>query len=569
MVCVLVASVGLFAFGASPVANNDSYSMNEDDILTVPAPGVLANDTDEDGDSLTAELVWGPSDGTLTLNPDGLFTYEPNADFSGEGSFTYRAHDGTEFSNVATVTITVHPVNDAPVAADQFLTTQMNTPVRLTLGARDPDVDPQDPGKQPLVFAILSGPEHGVLSGDISLVRYELPHAAFVELTYTPDTGFVGTDRITFSVTDPFGAVDVGVVEIEVVRRLPFGKLSGTWDSSLTFHEPPPEIKSFNNTLTGLYWVDSFSLQARATLREASFSSLNFAVDSPLGEKVKVHSTLDLSPDKLAFNYWQTVIRFDLFGLDCTHTFHLPSDYEDAYNSFVARGRVEKISFTSTTRFTGLGFDFETEELRVRWDWPACDLRFDARLQMLKEGFESFSITMSDVQIPRPVCEGFDIYLQLEAEFTTTNKEFTPTFSCRSGWICCLRPLCEVITDEAGTSIEGISFYGLRLRLTSAQGIELRADTSFLPKKNASVTGYSDYFEMWMLSGPTLPCCGSPGRWQIATYFGQDQDLAQLFGWGMTRFTLITPVSEPLSVSTELMVKPAEWELDLGWKLRF
>lgn len=559
-------ALGFSTLGTPPVANDDFYSTDEDVALTVSPPGVLANDTDPDGDPLTAVKVFDPTYGTLVLKANGSFVYTPDDDFNGTDSFTYQAYDGTQYSNVATVTITVNPVNDAPVAADQFLTTQMNTPVLLTLEAVDPDVDPQDPGKHPLIFAIVGGPEHGVVSGDISLVRYAPPHAAFVELTYTPATGFVGTDRITFSVTDPLGMVGVGIVEIEVVRRLPFGKLSGVWDTLLTTG-PPPEIKSFNNTLTGFYRVNAFSLQGRAILRDSSFSSLNFVVASPFGEKVRVRSTLDLKPDELAFNYWQTILRFDLLGLDCTHTFHLPSDLDKAYNRFVARGRVGGISFTSTTRFTGLAFNFEEEDLRVRWDWPACDLRFDARLRMLKEDFESFSITMSDVQIPCPVCEGFGIYLRLETEFTATSKEFTPTLTCRSTWVCCFMPLCEVITDEAGTSIEGISLYGLRLRLTFAKGIELRADTSFVEKKNASVTGYSDYFERWMLSGPTLPCCGSPGKWQIATYF--QQSAGQLFGWGMTRFILNTPVSDPLSVSTELTVEPGEWEFELGWKVRF
>ena len=78
--------------------------------------GVLDNDTDPDGDTLTAVLVTGPTNGTLTLNADGSFTYTPTDNFIGTDSFTYTANDGALNSNTATVTINVTTVNSAPVA---------------------------------------------------------------------------------------------------------------------------------------------------------------------------------------------------------------------------------------------------------------------------------------------------------------------------------------------------------------------------------------------------------------------------------------------------------------------
>jgi VCBS repeat-containing protein len=98
-----------------PVAVNDSYSTNEDTALTVPAPGVLGNDSDADGNPLTAVRVSGPAHGTLTLNSNGSFTYTPAANYNGPDSFTYKANDGAAESNLATVSITVIAVNDAPV----------------------------------------------------------------------------------------------------------------------------------------------------------------------------------------------------------------------------------------------------------------------------------------------------------------------------------------------------------------------------------------------------------------------------------------------------------------------
>ena len=70
------------------------------------ASGVLGNDTDADGDMITAVWVSDPGDGSVALNADGSFSYTPDADFYGVDSFVYKANDGTDDSNTATVTIT-------------------------------------------------------------------------------------------------------------------------------------------------------------------------------------------------------------------------------------------------------------------------------------------------------------------------------------------------------------------------------------------------------------------------------------------------------------------------------
>jgi VCBS repeat-containing protein len=97
-------------------ADDDDYQTDEDVVLTVDAPGVLANDTDGNSDPLTAVLLTAPVHGTLNLAADGSFTYTPATDWSGTDTFTYKASDGTLESSPATVTLTVEPVNDAPAA---------------------------------------------------------------------------------------------------------------------------------------------------------------------------------------------------------------------------------------------------------------------------------------------------------------------------------------------------------------------------------------------------------------------------------------------------------------------
>ena len=97
--------------------------------------GVLNNDTDAEGNRLGSTVVTNVSNGTLTLNGDGTFVYTPNPDFFGTDTFTYRANDGALDSNVATVTITVTPVNDAPTAiapASYSATEQVTLDLRNT-----------------------------------------------------------------------------------------------------------------------------------------------------------------------------------------------------------------------------------------------------------------------------------------------------------------------------------------------------------------------------------------------------------------------------------------------------
>ncbi|MHA6780059.1 tandem-95 repeat protein [Pseudonocardia saturnea] len=102
--------------------------------LTVPAPGVLGNDTDPDGDPLTAAVGTGPTGGTLALNPDGSFTYTPTAGFVGTDTFIYTATGGTATSAPATVTLTVTPAAPPVVTVPGAQTAPEDTPLVFSGG---------------------------------------------------------------------------------------------------------------------------------------------------------------------------------------------------------------------------------------------------------------------------------------------------------------------------------------------------------------------------------------------------------------------------------------------------
>src|SRR5207247_2322965 len=128
---IATVSITITAVNDAPVAVNDSYITAEDTTLNVAAPGVLANDSDVDGDTLSAILLSQPTHGSLTLNSNGSFSYTPVANYNGSDSFTYKANDGQADSGIATVSITIGGVNDAPVAVNDSYTTAENTTLNV------------------------------------------------------------------------------------------------------------------------------------------------------------------------------------------------------------------------------------------------------------------------------------------------------------------------------------------------------------------------------------------------------------------------------------------------------
>ena len=198
-----VVTLTIAATNTAPVAVNDSYSVNEDNLLNVLVTGgVLTNDTDVDGDTLTATVVATTTNGVLSLNANGSFTYTPNTNFNGVDHFTYLAHDAFTNSAVATVTITVNAVNDAPVATNLSVTIPEDSSTNLVV--RGSDVESTN-----LSYAILNNPVHGTL-GTLNTNTGAV--------TYSPSNNFNGADSFTFTVFDgslyATGTVSITVLPI-------------------------------------------------------------------------------------------------------------------------------------------------------------------------------------------------------------------------------------------------------------------------------------------------------------------------------------------------------------------
>jgi VCBS repeat-containing protein len=213
----VTVTITITATNDGPTAADDAYTTAEDTALTVATPGVLANDTDSDDDTLSAVPGSGPSHGTLTLDADGSFIYTPAADYHGSDSFTYRASDGDLTSGLATVTITVRAVNDTPTAAADAYTTAEDT--ALTVTAPGVLANDGDPDGDPLSAAVASGPSHGSLTLN-----------ANGSFTFTPAANFNGSDSFTYRASDGTLTSNLATVTLTVtaVNDAPTVTVAGT-----------------------------------------------------------------------------------------------------------------------------------------------------------------------------------------------------------------------------------------------------------------------------------------------------------------------------------------------------
>lgn len=181
-----------------PVASDASFTTDEDTPLTGALPAA-----DADGDPLTFAFVSGPGHGSVQLNPDGsTFTYVPAPHYSGPDSFTFKAGDGTAESNTATVTITVNPANNPPVAVDDTATTRRNRAVRIAVLAND-----SDPDGDTLHVRRVTQPASGT-----AVIN---PNST---ITFWPKRGFKGTVRFRYTIRDGHGGRARATVTVTVTR---------------------------------------------------------------------------------------------------------------------------------------------------------------------------------------------------------------------------------------------------------------------------------------------------------------------------------------------------------------
>ena len=206
------------AVNDAPVAQDGSASGNED----APVNGTVFA-TDVDSPSLTYSLGTQAANGIVVVNPDGSYTYTPNADFNGSDSFTFRANDGTAYSNAATINLTINPVNDAPVNTVPGAQTVNEDTALAIAGLSVADVDSPTLTTTLTVtngtLAIVAGAARvtGFLTNILTINgTIAEVNAALASVSYLGNPNFTGSDSLTVRTDDGTTTPDVDTVAITV-----------------------------------------------------------------------------------------------------------------------------------------------------------------------------------------------------------------------------------------------------------------------------------------------------------------------------------------------------------------
>jgi large repetitive protein len=186
---ILVGNVGV---NSAPVAVDRTVEVIEDTPITI-----TVTCTDAENDDLFYQLVAKPQHGSYQWVPPNQVIYTPDPDFTGTDFFTFRSHDGQDASNVSTITLNVGPVNDAPLAQGQAISTTRNSNVGITLAATDAEGDA-------ISYTVVTSPTHGLLSGTAP------------NLLYAPAPEFVGQDSLVFRASDGQEAFTEATIDVTV-----------------------------------------------------------------------------------------------------------------------------------------------------------------------------------------------------------------------------------------------------------------------------------------------------------------------------------------------------------------
>lgn len=200
--------VGMPIRSGTPSTIDDAYTMSANTVLTVPAPGLLANDSANGGGTMTAQIVSNVSAGSVSLSLDGSFAYTPPAGFTGTATFTYRAVNAAGPGFASTVTIVVTTPSVPPTTTNDSFLTSFNTP--LSIAAPGLLANDNSNGGGAMSAQLVTG----VTAGTLNL-------NANGSFSYTPPAGFAGATSFSYRAVNSVGSGNTATVTLTVNAGVP------------------------------------------------------------------------------------------------------------------------------------------------------------------------------------------------------------------------------------------------------------------------------------------------------------------------------------------------------------
>ncbi|MCK4581531.1 MAG: hypothetical protein KAU10_09265, partial [Dehalococcoidia bacterium] len=255
-----------------------------------------------------------------------------------------------------------------------------------------------------------------------------------------------------------------------------------------------------------------------------------------------------------------------------TDILYLTPTQTGSYNQVNVKGEADGIAWEAAAKFEMWCWCFLEAKLEASWEWVECGISMSTSTYYTKDiGFGYFALSMEGITLLQEEDISIQPLVDLEFRFTTDTKALTPTLRLEATqwWGC---PECYVLGELVWTgtpfSMAGLSVYGMVCQLEFDNEVTATFADSFIDAKNSAVTGFAEFFELWQFAGLLVPCCGSPGSWEVSVYFLDHPVPTPLFGWGMTSLVLDTPLSEQVSISLNIEFRPGSphWKFTLGLK---
>ncbi len=445
----------------------------------------------------------------------------------------------------------------------QVVFVRPGTPTPVTLAVGTPEE------LTALRFEIAEPPKYGVILG--------IPP----DLIYIPQPGFIGTDWATFLIQTADGQLlDLGTVQLRVIGPEVFSP-AFRFEGNLSFSGPAFSWESYGFVFGAYARFQYLDLQAAATWDQTGFTGFQTVAKIelegtwPVAWRLPITSTLTFDPAAPSLTSWTVEARTMISGWNLSYYFFYSGTEPQtgSYATFSALGSLDQISLETRVKFATLTPTFSEWLLKLRGPWICedCPIKWELEFLQKKLGFDHLSFTMRDIPIPCPICETLQTFLDVKTTFTSESKTVEPTLRLVSGFVVCVRPLASLITPSAGLGITGIEVYGVEIRCDLPSGYKARFATSFNPDKDSMVTGYTQFFEVVQFEGPVVPCCGSPGWWQLFLYFSRTS--GKIFGLAMGDVNVYFPLSREVMINVRLqagLVDPDDpaktWKVSFGWK---